>query len=174
MPNDNLPIYVALTRFAEHALEFHGGLPLSEMPRLTPSLLDVTGQAEVRMEFGTDTQKIKYAKGQINAELTVQCQRCLEPFVYPLASTFASAIVNSDAKAKTLPAYYDPVLVTGDNLNIMEMIEEELLVNLPIVLMHDPQDCKVKMPLIVEDQDAVVTAKVNPFKIIETLKVKPK
>jgi uncharacterized protein len=174
MLNNNLPIYVDLVRFTENPTDLHGSLPISAMTRLAPSLLNSEGQAEVHMQLGVDRDKIRFAKGTIRAVLSVQCQRCLEPFSYELNSHFASAVVNNDAKAKALPDHYEPVLVTADNLNLAEMIEEELLVNLPIVLMHDPKDCNVKMPVVVADEDATVTEKVNPFKIIESLKVKPK
>ncbi|MES2217053.1 MAG: YceD family protein [Pseudomonadota bacterium] len=174
MLNNNLPTHVDPVRFAENAMDLHGTLPISNMLRLAPSLNSPTGEAQVHIQFGMD-KKIKFSKGQVKAELAVQCQRCLEPFVYEIISDFAFGIVETDAKAKELPAHYDPVLIIDDSLNLAEMIEEELIINLPIVLMHDPKDCKVKMPVVVlEDPDATQPKKVNPFKVIESLKVKPK
>lgn len=175
MLNKNLPTHVDLTRFAENAMELAGVLPLSEMQRLATSLLNTAGEAEVHIKFGIDERKIKFAKGQVKTELSVQCQRCLEPFKYEIISDFAFGMVDTDEKAKDLPPHYDPVLVTGDELNLADMIEEELLINLPIVLMHDPEECKVKMPVVVlEDPEATQPKKTNPFKVIESLKVKPK
>jgi uncharacterized protein len=144
------------------------------MTRLAASLVSPEGEAQVHIKFGIE-DKIRFSKGKVTAELSVQCQRCLEPFMYELSSDFAFGIVNTDAKAKELPAHFDPVLVTDDSLNLAEMIEEELIINLPIVLMHDPKDCKVKMPVVVlEDPEAAQPKKVNPFTVIESLKVKPK
>jgi uncharacterized protein len=173
MLNNNLPTHVDPVRFAENAADLHGTLPISNMLRLATSLANTSGDAEVHIQFGID-DRIKFSKGRVKAELAVQCQRCLEPFVYEIISDFAFGMVATDAKAKELPAHYDPVLVKDDSLNIAEMIEEELIINLPIVLMHDPKDCKVKMPVVVlEDTETAQPKKVNPFKVIESLKVKP-
>jgi uncharacterized protein len=173
MLNKNLPTHVDPIRFAENAADLHGTLPISAMLRLATSLANTTGDAQVHIQFGID-DRIKFSKGRVKAELAVQCQRCLEPFVYELNSEFAFGMVATDEKAKELPAKYEPVMVSEAGLNIPEMIEEELIINLPIVLMHDPKDCKVKMPVVVlEDSETAQPKKVNPFKVIESLKVKP-
>jgi uncharacterized protein len=173
MLNKKLPTHVDPIRFAENATDLHGALPISNMLRLAPSLANNTGDAQVHIQFGMD-DRIRFAKGRVTAELAVQCQRCLEPFVYELNSEFAFGMVATDEKAKELPARYEPVMVSAEGLNIPEMIEEELIINLPIVLMHDPKDCKVKMPVVVlEDSETTQPKKVNPFKVIESLKVKP-
>jgi uncharacterized protein len=84
--------------------------------------------------------------------------------------------VNAEDDAKALPSSYEPVLVQDGRLNIQDMIEEELIVNLPIVSMHDPKDCQIQLPLEVASnvESLVQVEKESPFKIIESLKVKPK
>jgi uncharacterized protein len=175
MPKQTLPIAVDPVRFAENGTDLHGIVLIKNMPRLVPSLFSAEGEVEANVQFGIDQQGIKYLKGQIKAFLTMQCQRCMEAFVYEIISPFTYGMVTSDGEAATLPAQYDPVVVSADNLNMTDMVEEELMINLPIVPMHDPKDCKVTLPIVVvADAEAEAQAKKqHPFKVIESLKVKP-
>jgi uncharacterized protein len=175
MLNNNLPIYVDAARFAEKAANLHGTLAIKDMPRLVSSLANQEGEVVIDANFGIDTQGIKFIKGSVKALVYVLCARCLEVFVQEIISDFSYGLVNTDAKAKKLPKHYEPVLMTDENLNVLEMVEEELIINLPIVPKHDPKSCKVKMPVVVlEDPKAAQEMKTNPFSVIESLKVKPK
>jgi uncharacterized protein len=104
----------------------------------------------------------------------LQCQRCLEPFGYEIIGDFNSAILESEAEADELPDYYDPVVVEDGTLVVQDLIEDELIISLPIVPMHDLADCKVKTPNISIDSENDFEEKNNPFKVIEILKAKRK
>lgn len=176
MSKEYLPIQVDPVRFAEMAVDLHGKLLLKDLPRIAPSLFVAEGEVDASMHFDIDRQKIRYVTGHVQATLTLQCQRCMEPFTHEISADFNDAIVSSEEEAKKLPAHYDAVMMQEGNLNVHDMIEDELLINLPIVFMHDPENCKVHLPVMVlGDKDALAKAeKENPFKVIESLKVKPK
>lgn len=177
MLNNNLPKFVDLDRFVEKAASLHGTLAIKDMPRLVSSLASQEGEVAVDANFGIDKQGIKFIKGSVKALVYVLCARCLEVFVQEILSDFSYGVVNSDAKAKKLPAHYEPVLLTDQNLNVVEMIEDELIINLPIVPKHDLKSCKVKTPVVVlEDPEAAEETKTSPFSVIASLKdkVKPK
>jgi uncharacterized protein len=174
MSKDNLPIHVDPIRLAENSAELHGKLLVKNMPRLCSSLLNSEGEVEVHIQFGVDRQGIRNLEGQVRAILTLECQRCMEPFTYEVVSDFNYGMVNAEEDAKALPGSYDPVLVKDGRLNIQDMVEEELIVDLPIVSMHDPKDCKIQLPLeVIGDVEPLPEVeKESPFKIIESLKVK--
>ena len=176
MSKVNLPKQVDPIRFAENAADLHGKLLVKNMPRLVDSLRAPLGDVAVDIQFGVDRQGIRHIKGQVQTTLTLECQRCLQAFPYEIASDFSYGLVSSEDEAKLLPSSYEPVLVQDGILNIQDMIEEELIVNLPIVSMHDPDDCPVKLPLQVASDEVAApkVAKESPFKVIESLKVKPK
>ena len=175
MSKDYLPLHVNPFRFAENATTLHGHMLLKNMQRLLPSLSLDAGDVEVKLEFGVDSEKFRFVKADIEAPIVLQCQRCLEPFSYTINSHFVSGLVGSEEAAQDLPDYYDPLVVADNTLILQDMIEEELIISLPIVPMHDPKDCKTRLPIIIADtsqgEDAV---KENPFKVIESLKIKPK
>ncbi|MDR3492946.1 MAG: YceD family protein [Gammaproteobacteria bacterium] len=170
-----LPTHIDPYRYAENAGRLQGRLQLKDMDRLTPSLLESDGEVAIDVVFGIDPQGIKYLKGSFETKVTLQCQRCLEPFSLAIHDHLSSGLVRSEEAAKKLPDHYEPLIVKDDELVINDMIEDELILSLPIVPMHDASDCRVKLPVIAaEVESAVGGAKVNPFKIIESLKSKNK
>jgi uncharacterized protein len=173
---DYLPLHVDPIRLAENAVDLRGKLFVKDLPRLVSSVAGSEGEADAVIHFDVDRQGIRYVAGHVHANVTLQCQRCLELFVYKVSSDFNCGIVSGEDAAKALPSQYEPVFMVDGNLLIHDMVEEELLINLPIVFMHDQKDCKIKLPIMVSEDNTTSSEakKESPFKVIESLKVKPK
>lgn len=170
MSKDILPNKVDPFRFAENAVRLDGTIPLTEMQRLSSSLSSTEGNVLADVEFGIDEQGIRFMRGQFSARLMLQCQRCLEPFAYDITGHFLSGIVHTTVEADQLPKSYDALIAKDGILHILDVIEDELIISLPIVPMHHLKDCKVKLPLVLDaGQEA---DKENPFKVIELLRSK--
>jgi uncharacterized protein len=172
MPKDYLPAHVDPLRLAEHATTLDGLFQLKNMERLAQSLHASEGDTDVQLKFGIEQGGVRYLKGNLSASLTLQCQRCMESFSHHVQGEFAYGLVNTEAKAKQLSRRYDPVFVADDSLNIQDLIEDELILNLPIVPMHCSADCKVHLPIVVAEDPGASADDNNPFKVIELLKVK--
>lgn len=104
------------------------------------------------------------------ARFVLQCQSCLEPFSYEIMSDFVLGIVNTLDEANALPERYEPALAHDGSLTLREMIEDEIILNLPIIPRHEPEDCKVKLPL--KDAGWEQGKGENPFRVLESLKHK--
>ena len=167
-----LPIQVDPFRFADNAIQLQGTLLLKEMQRLVPSLYEGKGEVIIDLAFGVDAQSVRFLRGQLTTCLTLKCQRCLEPFDYKVAGRFLLGMIQTEEEAVSLPQQYDPLMVKENMLIIQEVIEDELIVSLPIVPMHALEECKVKLPLDVEADTKVEADKDNPFKVIEFLRSK--
>ncbi len=172
MHKDTIPTKIDPFRFAENAHDLRGSLLIKDMPRLCESLSSPEGVVTVDILFGIDEQKIKFAKGHLSTRLNLRCQRCLESFEYDIIGDFMSGIVQTDEEADQLPERYDPLIVKDNSLVISDMIEEELLVSLPIVPMHDLATCKVTLPFTPADEIITEAEKESPFKVIEKLRTK--
>ena len=174
MFNERLPVHIDPIRMAETRRLLQGQLALADMSRLGEALLDSDGEVAVSLEFGTDNEGIRYMRGRIQAEVSLECQRCLETMRYPIDSEFALAMVRSVAEAEALPSHYEPLLVEGEPLFLRDIIEDELLLALPIVAMHAPEECSVDTSPgraageMNNDTDA--TEKKNPFSVLADLK----
>lgn len=175
MSKDYLPTHVNPIRFADNETELHGTMSLSAMSRLGDSLLSNEGNVEVTIRFGLDDQGIRFLQGQLATQLNLQCQRCMESYLFEVNSRFLSGLVTNQKDVAALPANYDPLLVTDADLNVQDMVEEELILSLPIVPMHDENECKIKLPLAASNVTKLPIAEhESPFKVIESLKTKLK
>lgn len=116
-----------------------------------------------------DEQKSAYLKGHTHTKLKLHCQRCMEPVVYEIMSDFVLGIVSTLEEADALPDHYEPALTREGSLALRELIEDELILNLPIIPKHELDECKVKLPLAEANNDEGQKGK-NPFQILETLK----
>lgn len=169
-----IPEHVEPYRLAEQNLQLDGLVKLADMQRLKASCISV-GEDEnvtVNLHFGVDEQKLPYVRGHLQVNLGLQCQRCLERFTYEIISDFALGIVKSMDEEKSLPEQYEPAMVREGQLALRELIEDELILNLPIIPRHEPEICKVKLPHI--DAGWSESEGENPFKVLQSLKHKQK
>src|SRR5579883_1487980 len=102
-----IPEYIDPYRYAEQSLGLTGVVKIADMQRLTAHLGSPVGANEdtvaVDLVFGVDEQDINFLKGHLKAVLTLQCQRCMEPYTYEIISDFALGIVNTLDEANALP-----------------------------------------------------------------------
>jgi len=139
-----LPRQINALQFAQQGKELSGSLPLKSMMRLIPSLLDDSGKVAFNLRFGIDEEGIRYIRGRLTTRLQLLCQRCLKPMEYDINDELVLGIILSHAQAQTLPKHYEPLLVTGEPQELLPLIEDELIVRLPIVAMHENEECKLK------------------------------
>ena len=102
------------------------------------------------------------------------CQRCLGPVDVPVSFEREFRFVASEEVAAVEDEESEEdVLVLSRDFNLLELVEDELLMALPVVPKHDV--CPDAVKLQVADPDFVeeVAEKPNPFAVLEQLKKKP-
>ena len=164
-----IPEHVDPFRFAEQGLHLDGIVRVADMKRLSASLVSTDDQVAVKLLFGVDEQKSAYIKGHTHTKLKLHCQRCMEPFVYEIMSDFVLGVVSTLDEANALPDHYEPALTRDGSLALRELIEDELILNLPIIPRHEPDECKIKLPLADANEDEGRKGK-SPFQVLESLK----
>ncbi len=108
------------------------------------------------------------------ATLPVTCQRCLEPVDQPLSVDRWFRFVGDEATAEFEDEdAEEDVLVLDPYFDLMALIEDELLMALPLVPRHE--ECPSAVPLEHADADfeQAQQAKPNPFTALAGLKIKP-
>lgn len=155
-------------KFAQQGIDLQGFLPISELPRLSEALVSGDTRAEVSLKFGINETGKKVVTGTARADLTLVCQRCLEPVVVPVVSDIALAIVWTEEDAKALPRSLDPWIAEEGQADLYAMIEDELLLAMPAVAYH-PEDC-VESTLFSSGEPVTEKPEKNPFQILEQLK----
>ncbi len=151
---------------------FEGSLPIASMRRLCEVLASADGEVKFELDFGRDSLGISYVDVRAQAALTLTCQRTLEPFVLPLVLDTRLGLIRQERDEAGLPADCEPLLVAEDGrLNPAEVIEDELLLALPLV----PVDPESSLPDEVtgHDPDEVLAGEgrsENPFAVLRELK----
>ncbi len=169
--HNRLPHQFDPFRMSEAGSQFTGEIPLSQMRRLAPLLASDLGHVRVGLRFDVDELGVACVQGEIEADLQLVCQRCLEPFAYPLRHTFGLAWVRSEVEIEKLPTRYEPYLVEETPVLLNEVLEEELLLAIPQVPMHPEKFCRVKISTDTKQTVPKNTVKRdNPFAVLADLK----
>jgi len=72
----------------------------------------------------------------IDGCLSLECQRCLQPVGFPVNLEARLTILSSETEMSGIAEPFDSVLMTADGLNLPVVIEDEILLALPIAPIH--------------------------------------
>ncbi|MGH8192723.1 MAG: YceD family protein [Rhodanobacteraceae bacterium] len=131
----SLPASVDAERMVAGRRSFEGVLSVAELPRLVESLADDRGEVGYRLDFEQGALGGPQMHVRLTARLTLECQRTLEPFEWPAVVDSRLGLLADEAGAAALPAGCEPLLLEGGALSPRRVIEDELLLALPLVPM---------------------------------------
>lgn len=136
-----IPKQVSAARAISASQRFAGTLPVAQLPRLAALLADKSGNLEVDLGAARDGSGALWLSGGIKGELSLTCQRGLHPFVWTCGLAPRLRLVTSEAEEARVLKDCEPYLVQDDVLPVRELIEDEVLLALPIVPRCDDPDC---------------------------------
>lgn len=152
-----------------------GRLAVSDFPRLIQSLgtndAELLGKCHVDyvLNFGVDDGGTPSVTGAIETAVPLECQRCMEAMDFPISLNIKLALVKSREAAQQLPENYDPLLVLPDaEISVESIVEDELILALPQVAMHEINDCPNGESFL--NKDGTAPQRENPFAVLEQLK----
>ncbi len=104
-----------------------------------------------------------------DTEVTLECQRCLQPMRWPLQARRRIFFVEGEDAAAALDAESeDDVLALVPALDLQALIEDELLLALPIVPRHEV--CPEPLPRAFVEDEGEGAPEDNPFAVLAALK----
>ena len=170
MKNLKLPITIDPSRSAQRKLVCEGYFDVSGMNRLLAVCETQGEQVQVSVNFGVDEVGLIVMSGSSSATVTLTCQRCTEEFELALKVEFAfSPVKNAEAEAE-LPSYYDAIeLDENGEVNLRELVEDELLLAIPLIPRHSIEDCQSPADSVWEELTEELD-KPNPFELLKQLK----
>lgn len=176
MQKVRIPVTVDPVKSANKKQTFDGLVPAKTLTRFQGLLAQPSDRdPDVNVEFGIDEQGVSYFAGSVTTTVKLTCQRCNEPFAVDIAAHFAYAPVSSKQSTDDLPERYEAIEVNEfGEINLHGLVEDELILAMPLVAKHDPKDCQV-------DRDAMTWGEIeeeskddseNPFSVLQELKRK--
>lgn len=109
----------------------------------------------------------------VSAEARVErrCQRCLQPVALDLRVHRPIRFVRGEAEAARLDAdQEDDVLALEPTLDLQMLVEDELLLALPIIPRHEDCAFPAQVEQVSTGDEAVVDDSTNPFAVLAALK----
>ena len=170
------PRRLDVAAFAAEEGELAGDAPASAMPRLgSATLAPVDGSPRADIRWRVTGKRLPLESAGVrpsllieaSTEVTLECQRCLQPMPMTLRAERRIFFVDGEDAAAALDAESeDDVLALTPALDLRSLVEEELLLALPLVPRHEvcPQ------PLSFGDDDPEVQQADHPFAALAALK----
>lgn len=79
--------------------------------------------------------------GGLGGAVVLTCQRCLQPVTVSLQEHFDLVVVRDEAEAAAEVAGYEPVVADPAHVDLKWLTEDQVLLALPLVPMHEPGEC---------------------------------
>lgn len=113
-----------------------GSLPAASRPRAwrqTP--------VDIRLGFGwaDSRREIPALEGEVSTEITAVCQRCLEPFELPIRTRLKLLLIDS-SQSTAAQGDFEVWEIEGDAIRPIEIVEEALIMALPLSVMHQSRE----------------------------------
>lgn len=172
------PQRLDIKAFAQAGAELLGQSPLAQWPRLLVEQLS-DGRAQdpqVRWHLQGRMTPVTGGTARVGmtlsaeVDLPMQCQRCLTAVVQPVKAEREFVFVADEATAEAMDdESEEDVLVIGRDFDALSLIEDELILALPLVPRHEvcPQD----VPAGVADETfEAASQRPNPFAALAALK----
>lgn len=169
-----LPIYIDIRKAFDLESVFEGSCSFGRLPRFADCLASLDGEVSGKLQFGLTETGRRVIIGSVCATVEVVCQRCLEPLSLELADSIQLALVESESQIDSLEAEWDPWMVDGPRILIASLLEEQLMLCMPLVSYHRDERCvkaleyqQLREPLEDNSGDRAVH---NPFEVLKVLK----
>ena len=178
MSANTFPAQIEPFKWAEQGFSWSGRLPLTRFPRIASEAASSDPSLSVQVDCRLFLDERRFARLQASLVTTVPltCQRCLEA-VDATIDTDVDLVLLSDAKyAERLDEDADFVILSeeqvvhgeadSDLIDLLALLEDELLLSLPLAPRHD--HCDYAVPVVeIEDEPA---ERDNPFSVLASLK----
>lgn len=176
-PKEHDPLQLDVAAVAEEGAQLSGRWLLASLPRLAAEhqadaaasdtdAVDWTVRGELRPTAGGAPEVWLHLEAHARPRL--QCQRCLEPVELPLDVACSLRFVRGETQAAALDADSDhDVLALARRTDLRELVEDELLLVLPVVPRHEHCPRPLAAPTA---PDEVEARPANPFAALESLK----
>lgn len=172
MSSGPLPSRVDFRKLAEDRASVEGEMAIKACPRLCGLLESDTGEFAVALAFAPGEGRKPRVSGSCVGTVSMLCQNCLEPVDIGLDVRIESIIVASIDQLMELDEEEDGVVCEGSMLPIVDIIEDELMVSLPMVPKHPDGACgELWQPASVHDEVAEKAPETHrPFAGLDALK----
>jgi uncharacterized protein len=149
--------------FARRGGELSGEMPVAELPRMADMLADSEGKISYILRGMAGSDGKPQLELILDGVCNLRCQRCLNALSYPVKLVSKLRLV-SEGETDSTDIEDDEVdsIPAEKRLDVRALLEEELLLSLPIAPKHSSGECKIAVEGLNRSN--------NPFAVLAGLK----
>lgn len=136
-----LPARVDFRKLAEQRASVEGTLPVTAFSRLKGLLESDAGEIAIALDFAPGKGRNPRVRGTCSGRVSMLCQNCLEPVEVSVNVTIDAFIVATVDQLIELDQDEDGIVCEGSLMAVVDIVEDELMVGLPMVPRHADGDC---------------------------------
>jgi len=164
-PDTDLTLGLHVSRLADQGATLTGRVPVVRFARLCDLLVGSGGDVHITLRFTRARRQRAKISAHATATLDLSCQVCLEPVRCEIDTSCKLLVVGSEEELLGLNKEEDGIVCADDVVSVQTIVEDELLVALPMVARH-PGNCALPVataPDNVDDEPDMAEARARPF-----------
>ena len=130
-------------QLAEKGARLSGELPVKGLSRLVEMCCNDEGSVRIDLQFEHDpVDDLRTLRGTIDARINVTCQRCMESMVLSLSAYPHLLLLRAGDRDELMEG--GNALAVERPITLGSLIEDELLLSMPMVPMHPSENCRAQ------------------------------
>ena len=177
MKNESPPTQLDIKAFAHAASPLVGHDVLSKYDRLAQEARSLEAETPLNWSASGEVRADESGADQIWLHLQVDlclpmiCQRCMGPVEVDLSIDQSFRFVANEAAAELEDEEAEEdILVISQEFNLHDLIEDEVLMALPVVPRHETCPVEIKLEVVDAGFETALAEKLNPFAALASLK----
>jgi uncharacterized protein len=161
------PVVIDAFEFCRLKERREGRIAVADLPRLGADCADKSGELSWSLQGGTGRLDFAQLTLAVSGTVQLMCQRCLTPFAYEVAAESVLMLAKDEERADEMDELLDDdtidVIVASKTLSVLDLVEDEALLALPISPKHEA--CPDATQL-----EVLKSKKESPFAVLKGLK----
>ena len=162
------PTFIDPILYTELGKSISGMLKFSKLNRFGDLAKFDGRDVNFLLSFFYDEEKRCCIEGKARITIKLECNRCLNLFSYDIETIFRLYPIKSEDISK-LSKQLELVVMENGLISIIDVIEDELILNLPEVPMHAQDDPNCRSLAAAWSQVEVEQQQKNPFVVLKEL-----
>ena len=147
-----------LEALGRRQVQLNGEMDLGKLTRLCELLKSDKGSVRASLRFSQQGMGSTAVDLSYEGNLDLVCQRCLESVTEKISGRVLLVILEDDSMVSSAPEDHEPIILSGVRCQPAEIVEDELIISLPLVARHSQIDecgSLVKGPGVLISEDEV-------------------
>ncbi len=136
-----IPERVNHRKLATEKRKIEGNLSPKLLERFSDAVLGTEGEVGVVLSFRKGRNRSGLMVGKANVLVNLECQNCMQPFSLLIEATYKHNLVQDHDQLQGLEEHDDGIVCPSEMVAVADLIEDELLLALPMVARHESGQC---------------------------------